>query len=245
MKEIILKIKARRWLQVALAVVLVSALSLGIWQGTQAVAANKDRKKVVEIKYGNDYDVSIGNAGVFIPNAVIEGSMVLIHQEHPENHAGSCDLSTFTEWAPDSSCPGGGSIIWVQNMLDVRIYEDEEGGRQYGQMRGLGYVYFDLDILDRRSWDEHGGDRMSIWYFHDFLNKWVECPTTLRRETGAPRGRLTCYMEEFGVYGLGIREIPFINKLIKFGIPTTTPTVTLTPTNTSTPTKTPTLTPTP
>jgi hypothetical protein len=223
MKKVWTFIRERRWAQVGLALVLVSAISLGVLQVTTA-ALKSDRKKVVSLTYEKSYDVSIGRAGVFIPNSIIKGTLVLERFDHPPNNNGCGPRLSDPAWTPDSGCSGGPKIIWIQGMMEVQIYEGEEGSRKMGVMKGLGYIYFNLDVLTRRTWDELGDDRMSIWYWHSYINDWVQCPTTLIRDASSDRGRLVCYWEEFGKYGLGWKQEPFINKLIKFGWVTVTPT---------------------
>lgn len=216
MKKFISKIKAHRWLQILLVVLLVGILSITVYQNSVASNSAKEKKRSVIMELGGEYDMYIGRAGVYFGNSQMEGTLVISRQEHPSNKGGT---------------------VWMQQMLTVRAYEGEEGVNQYSRPKGLGYVYFNMDILERRDWDDYGNGRMSIWYFHDYYNRWVECPTTLRREISAPRGRLTCYLEEFGQYGLGLKKESLTVKMTKQGIielttsstPSVTPSVTPSP----------------
>jgi hypothetical protein len=211
MKQIYSWINKRRWTQVVFIVFAASALSLAVLNIVRASVSAVENKKVVSVEFGDDVDLSVGRAGVYIPESKVQGTLVMTRIDRDRQS------KKFT---------------WFQQELEVFIYEGEEGSRTIGKMFGIAYVYFNLDVTARRAYDQVGGDTMSIWYWHSYFNDWVKCPTFLVRDASAPRGRLACIWQEFGLYALGYRHAEFINELVKLGLITKTPT----PTPTFTPT---------
>lgn len=202
-------------------VTLVTLLVVGFSSNLEAIAQEGDYKKITQtIAAGSDYDISIGQAGVFLSGNLMDGTAVMIREEAPKAHGGGCRLSAATYPCNNRSR----LIVWQQRMLEFHVYRGEEGSKEYEFVRGLGYVYFNLDILTRKAWENDDDGRMSIWWWDAFNQQWVKCPTFLQRDAGAPQGRLVCYLEEFGTYGLGIRQEDLIIKLVKLGIVTLTPT---------------------
>lgn len=194
-------------------------LAVGLGSTFEAVAQETGSKKEARlIEAGNNYDMSIGRAGIYLSETLMTGTAVLTRFDAPKAHKVQCGPEV-----PPDEC-GSRLIMWQQQMLEFHVYQGEEGAKKYDYVRGLGYVYFNLDLQTRRLWESNDDGRMSIYWWDVFNNKWVKCPTFLRRDASAPHGRLVCYMEEFGTYGLGIRQENILIKLIKLGIITVTPT---------------------
>lgn len=202
-------------------VAVVALLAVGLSSNLEAIAQEGDFQKVTRvIAAGNDYDISIGKAGVFLSGNLMDGTAVLVREEAVKAHSGGCRLSVATYPCNNRSR----LIVWQQRMVEFHVYRGDEGSKEYEYVQGLGYLYFNLDILTRKAWENDKDGRMSIWWWDAFNQKWVKCPTFLQRDASAPQGRLVCYLEEFGTYGLGIRQEDLIIKLIKLGIVTVTPT---------------------
>jgi hypothetical protein len=202
--------------QVTLLVVL---LAVGFGSSIQAIAQDGDvRSESQNIVAGNSYDISIGKAGIYLSETLMTGTVTISREEAVKAHGGGCRLSIATYPCGNRSH----LIVWQQRMLEVHVYQ--ENGKEYPFIKGLAYVYFNLDLLTRRAWENDKDGRMSIWWWDAFNQKWVKCPTFLKRDASAPQGRLVCYLEEMGTYGLGVRQEDLVIKLIKLGIITVTPT---------------------
>ncbi len=201
----------------AIAVLLVVVIFASNFQDVIAAAYwAVTPRKVVDLNIDQAYDIYFGNSGVYISDSRYNGTAVLERPEHPPNQFGR-------------------RVKFSQRLVDFNIYEsyDEAEGRgtgKSGTVVGIMYVYFNLDVRERRNWDFDTDDRMSIWYMDYFIGRWVKCPTFLRRDVSAPRGRLVCYLTQFGTYGLGLEDYPLIIHLVKLGLVTLTPTRTPTPT---------------
>lgn len=202
-------------------VLLGVLLVVGFGSSLEAVAQEVNtRKETLAIEAGKNYDLSIGKAGVYLSETLMTGTAVLTRYEAPKAHVAACNPGDSVE-----ICSGRSRLImWQQQMMTFHVYEGGEGSKKYSFVRGLAYVYFNLDLQTRRLWENDEDKRMSIYWWDEFNQRWTKCPTFLRRDASAPQGRLVCYMEEFGTYGLGIRQENILIKLIKLGIITVTPT---------------------
>ena len=105
-----------------------------------------------------------------------------------------------------------GYFVFTQRMMDVRIYGTD--GDEIEQVYGLVQVYFELDVMQRRKWDDPDAN-MSIWYKDVFAGYWVKCPTRLVKHSEAPHGRLVCPISEFGLYAVAWTQPTFKIKMTK------------------------------
>lgn len=182
----------KKTLQIGLIVVTTMVL-VGLTVGAVVAQARQNRKEAV-IKVGQPFDLSVGNAGISSPESQYSGRLVVEKFDHPPNY-------------------GLGYFVFTQAMMDARIYDFE--GKEVENVYGLVQVYFNLDTVQRRKWDDPDAN-MSIWYKDLFLGEWVKCPTRLVRAVEAPRGRLVCPISQFGLYAVAWTQPTFEIKLTKY-----------------------------
>lgn len=181
----------KRYVQIGLIVVTALAL-VGLTVGA-VVAQARQTKKEVALTYGKPFDVSVGNSGISSPESRYQGKLVVEKFDHPLNY-------------------GLGYFVFTQAMMDARIYDNE--GKEVENVYGLVQVYFNLDEVQRRKWDDPDSN-MSIWYKDTFAGEWVKCPTRLVKSAEAPRGRLVCPISQFGLFAVAWTQPTFKIKLTK------------------------------
>jgi hypothetical protein len=136
--------------------------------------------KTAPVVFEEAADVSLGQAGIFMPASAYSGR-VQITRIDPTPSKYSTLRQTF-----------------VYRWMDFRILDSK--GNEFEKLFGLVYVYFNLDGQSLADWED--GD-LSIYRFSEKEDRWVECPSRLLENENAPHGRLACFANEFGVYGLG------------------------------------------
>lgn len=178
---------------IIVAVVMVALVAF-TWQ---SVFAQRPTDRVeVQLDFGNQFDVSIGNSGISQRNSGFRGTLVVEKYESPPD---------FTSY-----------YIWTQKYMDVRIYDND--GRLYDSIFGILQVYFDLDGTQRNIWDTRGSN-MSIWHYDITVRHWVKCPTMITYHLeDYPFGRLSCAVRSFGLYGIGWTQPTMEMKLTKAAI---------------------------
>jgi hypothetical protein len=131
--------------------------------------------------FGRTIDLYLGNAGIFMPSS---------------NYLGTVELRRMTE----HQSTRGLDFVFVQRLLEFTIADNT--GRDFNQVFGINYIYFNLDRQQRLAWEDGA---LSIMHYDDDEGKWVECLAThLVTTKNEPHGRLACVPTQFGVYGLTI-----------------------------------------
>ena len=126
---------------------------------------------------GKPADLYRGNLGVSLPSSSYDGRLTLTRM----------DLNDTRR------------LEFVARGIDVQV--DASNADENGKVRGLVYVYFNLDEDLRELWRD--GD-LNIYRYDRDERAWVECPTTMVKSKNRPYGRLSCPITSFGVYGLAV-----------------------------------------
>ncbi|MBX3048908.1 MAG: hypothetical protein KIT46_01245 [Anaerolineales bacterium] len=173
-----------------------------LFSAIPASAFQRVERREVELFFDRDYDVSIGNGGIFIDDSKYRGTLVLRAEEFPDDR-------------PDS---------WhkfTQRILDFQIYRED--GKPFLWMYGLVRVYFNLDKIQYDKWKDQESN-MSIWYFDHLAGGWRKCFTHWQPQAGNPYGRLWCAADRYTRYGVAWTQPTILMKMIKLGTVTVTPT---------------------
>ncbi len=171
----------RRILTLAAALVLILAVVALTYQTASANEPRQrgERKKEVKMFYGNSYDISIGRSGVYFANTYYDNVTAVIEKTDADNR---------------------GWRYFTQGIMSVHVYDED--GVAPDRFLGAVQVYFNLDLQQRKKYDDPDSN-MSIWYKDEWgVGQWVKCPTFLVKSKAAPRGRAVCYASDFGDYGL-------------------------------------------
>ena len=183
-----------------------------LWAGVlPASAFQQVQRKEVKLDFNKDYDVFIGNGGIFIDDSQDRGTLVLKSEEFPDERTMSWHKFT-------------------QRILDFRVYKVD--GDPFEWVYGLVRVYFNLDDTQYDRW-ANKTNNMSIWYYAEPAGGWRKCVTHWEAVPGLPKGRLWCVVRYYTRYGLAWTQPTILMKMIKLGTVTVTPTPT--PTRTPTP----------
>jgi len=172
-----------------------------------ALASQQTQREEVKVEFNRDYDIFIGNGGIFIDDAQFRGTVVLKSEQFPEDRINSWHKFT-------------------QRILDFRAYQTD--GDPFEWVYGLVRVYFNLDKAQYIRWVDKKSN-MSIWYFDELMGGWKKCVTHWEATPGVPQGRLWCVVRHYTRYGLAWTQPTIIMKMIKLGTKTATPTVSPTP----------------
>ncbi len=175
-------------------VFLFNAIPVFAFQGVE--------RREVELFFDRDYDISIGNGGIFIDDSKYRGTLVLRSEKFPEDRPGSWHKFT-------------------QRILDFQIYRED--GKPFLWMYGIVRVYFNLDKIQYDKWKDEEAN-MSIWYFDHLAGGWRKCLTRWQPQAGNPYGRLWCVADRYTRYGLAWTQPTMLMKMIKLGTVTVTPT---------------------
>jgi len=202
-----------RWLLFAIVVIalVLTFVPVSAFQGEGPL------RREVDLVFDQTYEVTIGNAGIFIDNSQMRGTMVL----QAEESRGKFGLT----WQQ-----------FTQRIIDFKVYDRNGDPFQwvYGNVR----VYFNLDKFQYDKWADEDAN-MSIWYFAQPEGGWRKCPTHWEPAPNLPKGRLWCLVRYYTRYGLAWTQPTIIMKMIKLGTITITPTPGPTNTPSTTPSPTP------
>ncbi|MEX2162443.1 MAG: hypothetical protein WD751_11095 [Anaerolineales bacterium] len=160
-------------------------------------------RKEQHLELNQDYEVIIGNGGVFIDDAQYIDSTLVVKAEQPLTKFGF-------HWHQ-----------FTQRTLDIRIYD--KTGDQFKWVYGLVRVYFNLDKFQYDKWIDEEAN-MSIWYFDELGGGWRKCVTHWEAVPGLAKGRLWCVVRYYTRYGLAWTQPTLLMKAIKLGTITVTPT---------------------
>ena len=150
----------------------------------------------ITLEFDKQYEVNIGRAGVHIPNSAMAGTLVFWKEEG--------NLRNYSSYH-----------VFTQAWANVEAYDPQ--GKQFDRVFGNVQMFFDLDVLQRRIYDEGSDRNMNIWYFNTFEGGWRKCPTGLANpgRSVAPYGRLVCPITDFGRYGIAWTLPTLVMKLEK------------------------------
>jgi hypothetical protein len=168
----------------------------------------------VRLEFNKDYDVFIGNGGIFIDNSQLKGTLVLKSQEFPPERTMSWHKFT-------------------QRLLDFRVYQED--GDPFEWVYGVVRVYFNLDDAQYDRW-VNKQNNMSIWYKDELNGGWRKCVTHWESVPGQPKGRLWCVVRHYTQYGLAWTQPTIIMKMAKLGTATPTPSASPSPSPSPSPT---------
>jgi hypothetical protein len=200
--------KAARALFFALAaaILLFAVIPVSAFQGEGPL------RREVDLVFDQTYEVTIGNAGIFIDNSQMRGTMVL----RAEESRGKFGLT----WHQ-----------FTQRIIDFQVFDRNGDPFQwvYGNVR----VYFNLDKFQYDKWVDEDAN-MGIWYFAQPEGGWRKCTTHWEPAPNLAKGRLWCLVRYYTRYGLAWTQPTIVMKMIKLGTITITPTPG--PTNTPSPT---------
>jgi hypothetical protein len=168
-------------------------------------------RREVDLVFDQTYDVTLGNAGIFIDNSQMRGTMILKAEE----------FERIQSWQQ-----------FTQRIIDFQVFDRTGDPFQwvYGNVR----IYFNLDKFQYDKWVDEEAN-MSIWYFDKLNGGWRKCPTHWEPAPNLAKGRLWCLVRYYTRYGLAWTQPTITMKLIKLGTITITPT----PGPTKTPSPTP------
>ena len=169
--------------------VLVAMLALN-FQGVAALEGGGFVKREKDIVFNKSYEIFIGNGGVFLDNSRHIGKLVVKARE-PVNR---------------------GWHQFTQRILDVRVFNED--GKQFDDVYGLVRVYFTLDKYQRAKWEDPASN-MSIWTFNEAVGGWSKCVTHLVESSQFTRGRLSCLVHNYGIYGLAWTKPTLVMRLEK------------------------------
>lgn len=195
--------------RICLFVVLAAALIATVIPALAFQGGGPQRKEV-KVDFDQAYDVFIGNAGIFIDNSKMRGTLV-VHTEQVPKIPGS--------W-----------YQFTQHFLDFQVVD--VNGKPFQWVYGNVLVYFNLDKFQYDKWVDEESN-MSIWYFDKLNGGWKKCTTHWEQVAELDHGRLWCLARNYTRYGLGFTQPTLIMKLIKLGLITLTPTPSVTPSPTA------------
>lgn len=187
--------KIARWLLFALLAItlLIAVLPVSAFQGEGPL------RREVELVFNQTYEVIIGNAGIFIDNSQMRGTLVL----------------RAMEWEREQAYQ-----MFTQRIVDFQVYD--RNGDPFEWVYGNVRVYFNLDKTQYDKWIDEEAN-MSIWYFDKLNGGWRKCPTHWEPAPGLAKGRLWCMVRYYTRYGLAWTQPTLTMKLIKQGVITVTP----------------------
>jgi len=132
---------------------------------------------VYPLKFGENADFHNGRAGIAFINSKMAGNV----------HVARKDTSKVKGENPPQ---------FTQLLLDVRLTDSK--GQRVNTVVGPVNVYFKLRGPELRMYND---GQLGIFYYSDYQNKWVACPSVLLNKQSSPR--LSCRIRVFGLYGLG------------------------------------------
>ncbi|MGH2581345.1 MAG: hypothetical protein ACRDFQ_00440 [Anaerolineales bacterium] len=187
------------------------AFFLATSQRATALQGDGPLRREVNVVFDQDYDVFIGNGGVFIDDSKHLGTFVLRSEQFPAERIG---------WHQ-----------FTQKLLDLQMYTRD--GEPFEWVYGVVRVYFNLDKSQYDKWVDETSN-MNIWYYNKEAGGWRKCDTHWEPVSGNPQGRLWCVVRYWTRYGIAWTRPTLKMKFEKlYG--TYTPTPTRTPTATPTP----------
>jgi hypothetical protein len=157
-------------------------------------------RKEVDLVLNREYELIIGNGGVYMDNSRHIGTLIVKAEE----------FTRTTSW-----------FNFTQRTLDISVVDKD--GQEFDTVYGVVRVYFNLDKVQYDRWIEPDNN-MSIWYFDEPAGGWKKCVTHWERVAGLPKGRLWCLVHQYTRYGIAWTKPTLVMKLAKAAAQTATPT---------------------
>jgi hypothetical protein len=164
-------------LTLALVAVVIALAAVG---GNWALAlADEESKTLTQaVTYQRAADIYLRKAGVYMPSSNYTGKAVLKRLEPSGKHADT-------------------DLTFAAPLLDFTLLDPD--GDEFEIVWGINYVYFNLDSEARAAWDDK---ELAIYRYDAGKDDWMLCPSFLVRDDSARHGRLTCFINKFGLYAL-------------------------------------------
>jgi hypothetical protein len=176
--------KTRKRITLACLALLFAVATLGgAWDTVSAAKLASKKTKTVSISAGKPVDAWLGKAGVYFTSSAYSGKLILTRP------------AVGTLRTQDSQL-NKQDLKAHKRYLDIRV--QDLAGKQVSLLRGLNYVYFNLNASERALWTK--GD-LGIYFFDTAQGKWVECLANHLVSKGK-HGRLACLATHTGMYAL-------------------------------------------
>lgn len=141
-----------------------------------AIPAARNSASLTE---GERVNLTQGNAGVFMPNSALSGTLII------ERY--------------DPGVARAEGLQFTQQLMRVRA-TGQGGGTQ--DVRGLVQLFFDIKAQTGEDFDV---DRLRIYRFDPDDNAWEPCDIPVP-VTDDALNRLSCAIQEFGLYGMAAQQ---------------------------------------
>ena len=161
---------------VSLILLLGMVFTLTIFSWEKVVASEKTTSITKTLVYQKPLDISLGKGGVYFPSSNYTGSAVLTRLEPVDTK----------------------QIRFSQRWIDIHLYD--KSGKEFKNVYGYVYVYFNLNVEDRAAWNK---GNLSIYHYNEVKKIWEESETQLLTNKNVPYGRVKVLVQEFGLFGLG------------------------------------------
>jgi hypothetical protein len=100
----------------------------------------------------------------------------------------------------------GIDITYRGPVVDITFMDAKKEAVESSELNAQ--VYFNISTPEVKIWDEGNPNMMAIWHFNSEEQKWEMCPTFYvpERLDNGKYDRLTCYIQQNGIYILGKME---------------------------------------
>ena len=133
---------------------------------------------------GESAAVSQGNAGASTPSSAYNGRLAV------------------NRYDPDRA--NTDQLIFTQQLLEVQVLDQD--GEPVDDVRGLVYAFFDIKENTRNLYDL---EKLAIYRYDAQDESWERCDVQSPvNDDGPPLDRLSCIIDEFGVFGLAQNTAP-------------------------------------
>jgi hypothetical protein len=174
----------KKFILTGLAIWLALASLGGVWESAFAARQAAENSRTVSISSGKPADAWFGQAGVYFSNSAYSGKVILTRP------------ALGTRKSPDAR-RGKQDLAASHRYLEFKV--EDPAWKQVSLLRGLNYVYFNLNSEERVLWNK--GD-LAIYFFDTGEGEWVECLANHLVSKG-DHGRLGCLAAYTGLYVLG------------------------------------------
>ena len=165
----------KKFVSLILILGFVFSLTIISWDKVRASENTESISKT--LVYQKPLDISLGKGGVYFPSSNYTGTAVLSRIEPIDTK----------------------QITFSQRWADIHLYD--KSGKEFKNVYGYVYVYFNLNVEDRAAWNK---GKLSIYHYNEVKKTWDETETQLLTYKNVPHGRVKVLLQEFGLYGLGI-----------------------------------------
>jgi len=170
--------KGRKLLLILLTLVVTLGMFSEVFAASQMISVKRS------IKYDQFADIYLGKGGVYFSPSVYNGSVTVTRIDPDQSH-NSKSFKFYPRW------------------LDVSLILNGSTS-EVNKANGLVYVYFNLNQQTLNAWNEN---ELDIFHFNESTKKWESCEVVRYVKTkNLPYGRLSCVIEKFGLYGMGVKR---------------------------------------